>query len=454
MTPETTLKNDKMKKVNLLNLMYMLLVMVAISLVSCTKEGPAGPAGADGTDGTNGTNGTDGTAGCIQCHAPEVVDLKAVQYEFSKHFYGEAAFEESGNVGCTPCHASEAFKYVCENNIPSTFTLNTSTSQYANDYVTVSTDAYGEITCSTCHSALHTTYSAGDLGLTWVAPVSMSMWGGAKTIDLPADGGRSNLCAKCHQPRPFTNSAGDRNVLDYAALVADPGGVFYDPDVATTKIKPGYRTHTHYGTAGAVYAGVGGIEFAGSLTYENSAHTAAASCQDCHMATIDGRSGGHTFFAAGNFNGCNATDCHTDVDEDSSPFWTTPREDVGAKLDELAALLVFNGIDIMNRNPDEESNLWVGKTSNDYDGYLNIYDPINNPDGITNNPTGTFQNPSPSNSWSDEQKEFNLTLPKITLTNALMGSIINFQMCLRDYSLGIHNYKYTMALLQNSIDIL
>ena len=108
----------------------------------------------------------------------------------------------------------------------------------------------------------------------------------------------------------------------------------------------------------------------------------------------------------------------------------------------------------MNRNPDAESNMWAANTSNKYDGYLNIYDPINNPDFAANNPTGTFQNPSPSNSWTQEQKDFNLTLPKITLTNAQMGSIINFQLCLRDYSLGIHNYKYTKALLENSLAVL
>jgi hypothetical protein len=32
-----------------------------------------------------------------------------------------------------------------------------------------------------------------------------------------------------------------------------------------------------------------------------------------------------------------------------------------------------------------------------------------------------------------------------------MGAIINFQLCLREYSLGIHNTKYTMALLNNTL---
>jgi hypothetical protein len=450
-----------MKRKKLLLTLFTACMLIAsnVFITSCAKEGPAGKDGINGTNGTNGTNGAngadgaDGTASCIECHSPAGIELAATQYELSKHSYGEAAFEEAGSTTCGPCHLSEAFKFVCANNTPSTFTLNTTTNKYVNDYFVAPTAAYGEITCGTCHSSIHTTYSTGDLALTTVAPVSMSMWGGAKTINAAADGGRSNLCIKCHQPRPFTASAGNGNVLDYVGIAANPTAVFYDPTSTTNLLKPSYRTHTHYGTAGAVFAGMGGVEFAGANSYLNSRHTIDASCQDCHMATMQGKAGGHSFTAKGNFNGCNAEGCHTGVSSSSTDYWTTPRAAVKAKLEELASLLQVNGVEILNRNPDAEANLWVSNTSNKYDGYLNIYDPINNPDFAANNPTGTFQNPSPSNSWTQDQKDFNLTLPKITLTNAQMGGIINFQLCLRDYSLGIHNYKYTMALLQNSIAV-
>ena len=442
-----------MKKLHYSSLL-LIVAFLAMMVVGCTKEGPQGPAGTNGTNGTNGTDGADGTAGCIECHNPDAVELIATQYELSKHSWGEAAFEEAGNTGCTPCHCSEAFKYVCENNISAAFTLNPTTNKYVNGYATVATAAYGEITCSTCHSSLHTTYTTADGVLTTVAPVEMTMWGAAKTIDCQADGGISNLCIKCHQPRPFTASAGDGNVLDYNNIAANPTAMFYDPDGGTTtQLKPGYRTHTHYGTAGAVFAGMGGVEFAGEA-YESSAHTTLASCQDCHMATVNGAAGGHSFKAKGNFNGCNTTDCHSDVSSSSDIFWTNPRAAIKEKLDALAAALQVGGIDIMNRNPDSETNLWASNTTNKYDGYLNIYDPINNPEGIDNNPNGTFQNPTMGSSWTQEQKDFNLTLPKITLSNAQMGSIINFQFCLRDYSLGIHNYSYTSALLTNSLSAL
>lgn len=418
-----------------------------IFMAGCTKEGPAGK---DGVNGVDGAVGADGTATCIECHAPDVIEKAATQYELSKHSYGEAAFEEAGNASCGPCHLSEAFKYVCQNNIPSTFTKNEATGKYVNDYSSVPGAAIGEITCSTCHSALHTTYSVGDLALTTVAPVSLTMWGGTKTADVQADGGRSNLCIKCHQPRPFTASAVDGNVLNYAELISNPEGFVYNPaDPTVNKLKPAYRTHTHYGTAGAIYAGVGGIEFPG-VAYGNSAHTTEASCQDCHMAAMNGKSGGHTFFAAGNFNGCNSDGCHTNVDASSASFWTGPRTDIKTLLNQLAAALNIGGVEMLNRNPDAETNMWAANTDNHYDGYLNIYDPITNPAGVTNNPS-LFQNPSPSNAWSADQKAFNLTLPKITITNAQMGALINFQLCLRDYSLGIHNYKYTKALLQNSL---
>jgi len=448
-----------MKK-NLLVIGIGFLLIGASIFSACTKEGPMGPAGANGTNGTSGTNGTNGKDGvdggttCTECHNPATVTAVITQYGLSKHSYGEAGFEEAGNTGCGPCHESEAFKYVCQNNVPSTFTL--VGTKYVNDYASVSSAAIGAITCNTCHSSLHTTYGKEDLlPYTTVAPVSSTMWAGTQTFDAPAEGGISNLCIKCHQPRPFTASNGDGNVLNYAGLASNPTGIFYDAAQANTLnlLKPGYRTHTHYGTVGAIYVGKGGVEFTGATAYSNSVHTTIASCQDCHMAAINGKSGGHTFFAAGNFNGCNKAGCHTDMSSTKTTF-TAVQADTKKGLDDLAAKLKIGGVDILNRNPDAASNLWVTKTTNKYDGYLNIYDPINNPSGIANNPGGTFQNPGSTSSWTQAQKDINTALPKITLTNAQMGAIINFQLCLREYSLGVHNNNYTKALLQNSIAIL
>ena len=436
---------------NLIKLVSFL-TFTGFILTSC--EGPMGLAGKDGTAGKDGK---DANETCKECHNPTVVDAVAVQFELSKHSFGEAAFEEAGSTSCGPCHLSEAFKYVCANNIPSTFTLNATTGKYSNDYATISSKAYGEIGCFTCHSSLHTTFAGTDFSpLTTTAAVSMTMWKGTKSINLTQDGGMSNLCVKCHQPRPLTTSStlSNGDVVDYASLTSDPTAVFYDNAVgnaAPNKVVPSYRTHVHYGTVGAVFAGQGGIQFTGSLAYENSTHTTAASCQDCHMATMSGKAGGHTFTAKGNFNSCNTTGCHSSaINSSSTTLFKTPRTEIQGLLNTLATKIntVGGGTDILHKESDAEANLWVGLTTSNYDGYLNIYDP-------STNPAGAWKNPGSTSSWTTAQKATNDALPTFpSLKNVVMGSMINFQMCLREYSLGIHNYKYSKALLQNSIEAL
>jgi hypothetical protein len=454
-----------MKLTNALQLL-LLATVIMFTVPSCVKEGPTGPAGPAGADGTNGKDGVDANQTCKMCHNPTKVDIIATQFVFSKHSYGETAFNEAGITGCTPCHSQEAFHYVVDNKVPATFTLNATTGKYVNDYATVASAAYGEIGCPTCHSSIHSTYGSADMVFTTVAPVPMTMWGGKKVIDLPADNHSSNLCVKCHQPRPFTNAlTGD--VLDYVALATTPGVVFDGNPTGTTNIiKPSYRTHTHYGAIGAVYAGMGGVEFPG-IPYTNSAHTIQAACTDCHMGTMVGKSGGHTFSALGKFDGCNVTGCHsTAITSASTTLWANPRAEIKKLLADLSAKLTVGGVDILNRNPVNAekfylniegkptligANLWAGITANNYDGYLNVYDPITNPGAQTYNASSFQFVGNPPSSWSQTQKDYNATLPKLTLSYAQMGAIINFQLCLRDYSLGIHNFLYTKALLTNSI---
>jgi hypothetical protein len=435
-----------------------------------------------GPAGKNGLAGIDANETCKLCHNSAGVDSVRTQFELSKHSYGEAAFGESGSTGCAPCHTSEGFKYVVLNNVSTVFSIVPPATTYSNPYAASSSKAYGELRCTTCHDRLHSTYTADDfMPLTTTDPVPMTFTGGATTIDLTQDGSKSNLCVKCHQPRPFTRSFGDKNVIDYSALVSSPTDVFFDGNNPNSTanintIKPGYRTHTHYGTVGAIFAGKGGVEF--GTGYSNSPHTTVASCQDCHMAPVTGRAGGHTFFAKGNFNGCNVTGCHNDAEHNgpissstTTTHWAATRTEIKTLLNNLAAKLTVGGVDILNRNPVSTENyfvnvdynfdgtvedvlagvnLWAGLTNNNYDGYLNIYDPVNNPLGSSYN-ANVFQNPAPSTSWNASQTAYNLTLPILTLTNAQFGAIINFQLCLREYSLGIHNTNYVRTLLTNSI---
>jgi hypothetical protein len=447
-------------KPDMKNLIRFLSLMTITGLIVTSCEGPRGLPGADGQ---NGIDGKDANETCKECHNQAVVETKITEYAFSKHEYGEASFDEAGVTGCTPCHTSDAFKFVCKNSVPSTFTLNATTGKYSNDYAAISDKTLGKFTCFTCHASLHTTYTGADFHpLTNTAAVSMTMWKGQKSIDLTQDGSSSNLCIKCHQPRPLTTSTSTSNgdVVDYVALATTPSALYYDNSVgnaAPNKVIPSYRTHIHYGAQGAIYAGKGGVEFTGTLAYANSPHTTVASCVDCHSAKISLRAGGHTFrvrsdagaltsSSAWNFNGCNATGCHTGLSATSSLF-TATRTENQTLLNTLATKLnaVGGGTNILHSESDGTVNLWAGLTSGNFDGYLNIYDPSTNPAGLWKNPS--------SGSYTTAQKAVNNALPTFpSLKAGVLGAMINFQLCLREYSLGIHNTKYSKALLQNSIE--
>jgi len=437
----------------------LMIVAACLILASCTKEGPQGAAGANGLNGKDGTDGKDANETCKLCHAKDVVDRIAVEFQMAKHSWGEAAFEESGNTTCAPCHEQKGYVYVCVNNTATDFTFNATTKKWVNSYTVPSSEAIGELGCFTCHTSLHTTYGAEDIALTTVAPVPMTMYGGAETINITADGGRGNLCAKCHQPRPLTcgNDPSGR-LLNYDSVLNYPKAFMYDSTAGAinTMVKPSYRMHVHYGAVGAVYAGVGGIEYPGTRTYENSKHTTEASCQDCHMADpMVGVAGGHSFnmrngleSALGgnttwNFNGCNQENCHDKAPlSSSSGDWKDTRAEIKGYLDDLAAKIneCGGGHDILHREA-SASNLWWGITTNNYDGYLDIYSSSSNPNGYWRDPYNS--------------SAANLAKPKFpSLLMVQMGALINFQFCLREYSLGIHNTKYVKALLINTKEAL
>jgi hypothetical protein len=447
----------------------LMIAAACLILASCTKEGPAGATGATGPAGPAGANGQDGkdaTENCKQCHARAVVDAISTEFEMSKHFWGETAFEEAGNASCGVCHEQKAFVYVCENNTSTIFTF--TGGKWVNPYTANMANTFGAISCYTCHTNLHTTYTDTDLALTSKAPVPMTMWGGAGswggtplTIDLTADGGISNLCVKCHQPRPLTaTSAYDPAVrpINYDSLKNQPTAMFYDSTAGAVNknIRPSYRMHVHYGAVGAVYAGKGGIEFPGDA-YANSPHTSGASCQDCHMASpMYGVAGGHAFnmrnaleqpltsSTTWNFAGCNVDGCHASAPLNSgSDKFKGTRATVKTMLESLAAKInaAGGGKDILHADA-TSANLWAGITAGNYDGYLDIYDASANPLGYWRNPAGPNTEP-------------NISKPKFPkLLNVQVGAMINFQFCLREYSLGIHNTQYVKALLTNSIKAL
>jgi len=415
---------------------------------------------------------------CLQCHNHNpatqaatgmgaAIDNATKEIAHSKHDEGaELAIGEGGSTGCAPCHSHEGMHSVVDNNVIPTYNFNAATSKYSFAYNAAVSASSGlntmpsKIGCFTCHKGA----AADSMALYTVAPVPMTMWampGETKTIDLTQHNSESNLCVKCHQPRPMNVSGTLSNgaSVNYTDLATNPNNIFFDAAVgnaAPNKLMPSYRSHNHYGSVGAIFAGMGAVEFPGTLSYANtSAHATEASCQTCHMATPTGTNGGHSFRVSSisaesgsktyNFKGCNTSGCHTSLSATSTTF-TGAQANTLDLLNTLADKLRSNGIEIMHKNTDPATNIFASVTPAGYDGYLDIYDP-------STNPLGSLRNPAPASAWTVAQKATNLALPQLTtLLNVQWGAIVNFQLSLREYSLGVHNPAYSAAVLNNTID--
>ncbi|MEI6853105.1 MAG: hypothetical protein WCL06_09690, partial [Bacteroidota bacterium] len=392
-------------------------------------QGPTGQTGLTGNDGQIGQIGPIGPTGpactspvnCLECHnhngnnsddLVESFENAKNEIEYGKHEEGtELAISEGGSQGCAPCHSHEGVHSVIDLNV--TPTLTWATNKYAFTYNADASQSSNlttmphKISCFTCHKGA----ASDSMALYTTAGVPMTMYptysGGtittaAKTINMTQNGGQSNLCIKCHQPRPMQFSttigaAATRGAsVNYVDLATNPSAIFYDatqPPTGTTtnRLIPSYRMHNHYGTVGAMYAGAGGVEFTGTAIYTDlSSHSTVATCQDCHMAAVTGLTGGHTFKVANydttttpstktmNFKGCNVAACHGGSMTATNTDYIAMRANSTTKLTQIAALLVTNGVEIMHKNPNRSSNIFAEITTAGYDGYLDIYDPSTN----------------------------------------------------------------------------
>lgn len=365
----------------------------ATLIISC--EGPMGP------DGTDGTAGKDANETCKKCHNNNAtLTSKFAQASHSMHMSGEAWFEGTRN-SCAPCHSKGGFLDVV--------TLNPPNNKYLASASVLSNPS--PIGCGTCHQ-IHSEYDSTDFALTFTGPINLLI-DTTKNITVNLNN-NSQLCMKCHQPRIVKQ-------MDFAGA---PTGNY-------TGIS--YRFGPHYGTVGAIFSGKGAFEIPGSMGYANSNHSSSSSCTTCHMATMSGMSGGHTFFAKNeengsiNTNGCTA--CHqSQITAKTFAGKITATQDtikkylaqLGSKLDAIGGA---NG-SIMEK--DGEGN---------YTGYVDIYDASSNADA-------NYKNPDKGN----------IAFP--TINNKQAAAIVNFQLVLRDKSMGVHNFLYTKALLINSIEAL
>ena len=478
------------------------------------STGPQGIQGLQGTTGAQGIQGVTGAQGpsgvcsvnCLECHdhnpatnggTSMASQLAQNQSDFvhSEHSAGTVYLSEGFTAGCAPCHASDGFLDVVNNNTTPNYTL--ASGKYTFNYnasAAASTNlphTPGNIGCFTCHKgaasdSLHlvTTDSVPAVMYASIGANSKpSIYYNDPQGDPTGTGnklglGSSNLCMKCHEPRALATSTATGTAIDsgksvnYAQLAANPSTLFYDSSsTATTNCwVPSSRQLNHHGTIGVVYAGKGAVEFAGTIQYPNanngySTHNTTATCATCHMATPTCGSngvitGGHTFWAAyvdstttpytvtRNFKGCNNTSCHTGAGlTATTTMYLNRKAKTLGYLDSIAnhfnRLIGGTKVDFFLRQPFISKNTWATVTDRGYDGEINIYS--------TTNFGGTIRNPSTSG-MSATQIAYNKTLPKFPkLTNLQYGAIINFQIWVQEFSLGIHNPMYTDAVLGNTL---
>lgn len=160
---------------------------------------------------------------------------------------------------------------------------------------------------------------------------------------------------------------------------------------------------THYGTQAVILGGAGGFEVPGSMTYENSVHASATDCASCHMNTDGGPNvGGHTFKMAdadGIQNMAACTSCHdgaTSFDIDGV------QTEIEGLMHDLEVLL-------------QEHKL-LDETAHAI--------PYTSADGL-------------GRKWTSNEA----------------GAAFNYFLAHYEGSYGVHNYKYTKALLVNTIEM-
>lgn len=289
-------------------LMGILTVVVTLMISSCTKEGPMGPAGTNGKDGKDGA---DGNATCGACHDLSV-DLyaKIMQYDASTHAVG-GNFERNGTT-CAICHTHQGFLEYLET---------------GNRFTAVTVQDPVAVNCRTCHK-IHETYSAADYALRVESAFKLDI------NEADVDFGKSNLCARCHQPR-----------------IPEPE---FDPTADSITITS-YRWGYHHATQAAMLSQTGGYEVPGSLSYAKpaSSHmsTVTELCTECHMAPAFGiEAGGHTWnmeynvsatTGVGTPNIIACTPCHTGL---TNFNYNNVQTDITLLLDSLKNVLVAEGI--------------------------------------------------------------------------------------------------------------
>jgi hypothetical protein len=234
---------------------------------------------------------------CTECHNDStLITGKDTAWAESLHGTGEA-YLRGTSAGCAGCHSGGGFSaMVAAGQEPHTVDMDPVTAGAQGDPNPTRQD------CRACHQ-IHNTYTGADWALETTAPVTPY-----KYPTLTYDGGKGNLCAKCHQPRS-------------TAPVASGGNIA----VTSTHFGP------HHGPESTLLLGTGGAGAEGTPSPHYS--TVTDTCVSCHLGSNDR----HTFAPeVATCKGCHTTATSLDVNGVQTA--------VQAKLDTLKGLLVANGL--------------------------------------------------------------------------------------------------------------
>jgi len=369
-------------------------VVAAFSFQSC--KGPEGPAGPAGESKILQLEGFAPDIKCGDCHNPDTdstyyVWAKKYQWELSKHYYG--GDYERDQYPCAGCHTTEGFIERAKAGFPSQTAWG--------GVVTSHTDA-SPPGCFACHSP----HSNGDFRRRTEAPVTLlSPMSGVS--DQSVDLGKGNICLNCHQPRSLSPQMPKSPALTDSITITSS------------------RWYPHYGVQGLMFKGAGfggGFEFPGK-NYSNSPHSSQATilaegCVTCHMADPvagSGIAGGHTMNVHYTgphgedewlTTGCTQSGCHSSMN------------DVPNYVSVSASLTGGMGAhEFVEANLDTLNQLLIAK------GYVDT--------------TGLVQASSS-------------TPLKIPAMKA--GALYNYFFLEHDMSMGIHNSKYAIQLVLDSIE--
>jgi hypothetical protein len=256
-----------------------------------------------------------------------------------------------------------------------------------------------EIGCFTCHAP----HDTGDFSLRKTSKVSLS---NGEVYDR----GKSNLCANCH--RAIFTPKGE----------VKPRSIPFD------------FWGAHHGPQSDMLLGTNAYEYPGKQ-YSKSAHSALAdaNCVACHKTQPSGRYalspriGGHSFRIAGEVNelpkvnnaGCLSSGCHAEM-----------KQVAGKELFDRTAAADWDG---------------DGKTETVQEEVQGLLERIINKQG-----TGLLQ--TMKDPLYDPKAAF--IRNKVQYPVEVVGALYNYKFVLEDGSRGIHNTKYAVQLLMDSIKAL